>query len=70
MTILLSFAVYTTLQYNLQHIVHYKSALSLHISPLLHEKKSKTIKNKTKKKHDSEKLSTNHLTNFNNLWVK
>lgn len=63
-----TFAVHTTLKYNLQHTINFKCYLSSYMSLLLYEKRGKIIKKKII--HDSEKLSTNLFTNLNNLWLK
>lgn len=58
--------LFAALHYNPQHIVQYNSNLLPFIVPLVQEKKSKTAKEIL----DSEKLSRDPLTNFNNLWLK
>lgn len=48
-----TFAVHTTLKYNLQHTINFKCDLSSYMSPLLYEKKGKT---KKKKKYVTVKI--------------
>lgn len=61
-----TFAVHTTLKYNLQYTINFVWSFFLHVTIIVW----KEGQNYKKKIHDSEKLSSNLFTKLNNLWLK